>query len=118
MPWDYERGRWIESEIAAAIAEIRETRCRKCTARIKFVPVQFSRSKRSDAHPIDAEPAVSGNIYQTDSGLCLIARGAELKRVLAERYRVEFYSSHFDTCPGAGSFRKERRTIYGHEGSK
>lgn len=112
MPWDHEKGRWVQKQITKPIAELPESRCRKCPARIKFVPVQFSRSRRSDAHPIDAEPNRAGNIYQTESGLCLIAQGAELKRVLAERYQVEFYKSHFDTCPAAGVFRKERRAVY------
>jgi len=75
-------------------------RCNSCKAEIRWVMTE--KGKRM---PIDPKPAPNGNLQLVDQGKYLPPL-AIVHSVRAPN--VEYYASHFMTCPNAAKHRKRK----------
>lgn len=66
--------------------------CATCTK-----PVLWARTKTGQAHPLDREPVLNGNVEVDEQGRALVVRPDP---------EVARYRSHFATCPHAPLHRR------------
>lgn len=72
------------------------SKCNKCPALIRWVKMEAS----GKANPLDAAPAVNGNVEILDNDVGRVVPAEE-------RSGKTLYISHFATCPAAQHFRKK-----------
>lgn len=74
--------------------------CKSCGASIRWAKTANQRLM-----PLDPQPTAAGNIRLDDDGGCTVLSGDSLR---THRSEMLLYTSHFATCPGAGSHRKAK----------
>lgn len=86
---------------------MRTTACRGCGAVIGFIKTAAGKTM-----PVDIKPVLftrgGPEVFVTPSGE--VIHGTSLRYGQADPDELIGYTSHFATCPAAGSFRKRRKS--------